>query len=274
MSNKIDGEKMKGVVCFLDALGTKAIWNRSDPNKTIDSWREINSALKLINEQINDILTKDNPGLNIPPNTISKYLVFSDTIIITIATESETFPADYQGKFSYIATLLITLCKIISRPFIAGLQNGIFFKGIISVGEFYQSENMIIGPAVDEAAEWYKEPEWIGVSAAPSAFFIIKNANELLNNQLQNFVEYDIPLKNNQILNKGIAWNWIEDFQKSYKVLDASGTVTDASMHRALLLDILANPIGISVFPKYENTLNFYDAVTKTIKKEGKSLTT
>jgi hypothetical protein len=42
----------------------------------------------------------------------------------------------------------------------------------------YQQENskekMIIGPAIDEAAQYYKLPEWIGVSASPTAHRVLK----------------------------------------------------------------------------------------------------
>ncbi|HZI71491.1 MAG TPA: hypothetical protein VFD60_10060 [Nitrososphaeraceae archaeon] len=46
---------------------------------------------------------------------------------------------------------------------------------------FYKnrSENMIIGPAVDEAAENHGLPEWSGISTCPSASKILTDAEEM-----------------------------------------------------------------------------------------------
>jgi hypothetical protein len=38
---------------------------------------------------------------------------------------------------------------------------------------------MIIGPAVDEAAEYYRLPEWSGISTCPSASKILTDAEEM-----------------------------------------------------------------------------------------------
>ena len=62
---------------------------------------------------------------------------------------------------------------------INGILKGVYLRGVISIGKFYQSQNLIIGPAVDEAAEWYTNIEWIGVSAAPTAHFILEKLAEI-----------------------------------------------------------------------------------------------
>ncbi len=50
---------------------------------------------------------------------------------------------------------------------------GIYLRGIIPIGQFYESQRAIIGPAIDEAAEWHKKTKWIGVSTAPTAPYTV-----------------------------------------------------------------------------------------------------
>jgi len=75
--------------------------------------------------------------------------------------------------------LLLHCSRLIAPMIINGILKGVYLRGVISIGKFYQSQNLIIGPAVDEAAEWYTNIEWIGVSAAPTAHFILEKLAEI-----------------------------------------------------------------------------------------------
>ncbi len=66
------------------------------------------------------------------------------------------------------------LCKL----FRAFIRNCFFFRGCLSAGKFYPSEPMIIGPTVYEAAEYYRLPEWSGVSTCPSISKILTDAQQ------------------------------------------------------------------------------------------------
>jgi len=45
-------------------------------------------------------------------------------------------------------------------------------RGATSYGEFEVGENKFLGRAIDEAAAWYEQGDWIGVHLAPSAAFV------------------------------------------------------------------------------------------------------
>ena len=50
--------------------------------------------------------------------------------------------------------------ELLSKLFRQSILHRFFFRGCMSARRFYRSENMIIGPAVDEAAEYHTLPEW------------------------------------------------------------------------------------------------------------------
>ena len=72
-----------------------------------------------------------------------------------------------------------------------GIFKGVYLRGVISIGKFYQSPTIIIWPAVDEAAEWYTNIDWIGVSASPSAYFTIEKLIGLNEDVSKWFIKYD-----------------------------------------------------------------------------------
>ncbi len=59
-----------------------------------------------------------------------------------------------QGRDSTWWTIMLT-GEILIKLFRIAIQHDFLFRGCLSVGTFYRSPNMIIGPAVDEAAEYY-----------------------------------------------------------------------------------------------------------------------
>ena len=111
------------------------------------------------------------------PEYIKKYLdlgnlnirAFSDTIILSLSRSVDKLKENTSYPFDLnIATILIApLYKAI-------IKEGIYLRGVISFGEFYISNSIIIGPAVEEAAEWYEKSEWFGVYTTPSATYGLK----------------------------------------------------------------------------------------------------
>jgi hypothetical protein len=127
-----------------------------------------------------------------------------------------------------------------------------YFRGCLSAGIFYRSKNMIIGPAVDEAAEYYRLPEWTGISTCPSASKILTDAEEMKASSYDFFIQYDIPLKT-MIEKKGWALNWPKSRSKDQ---------TQTEKVRQILYDESRMVNGISAYFKIKNTLDFYDWVT------------
>jgi len=131
----------------------------------------------------------------------------------------------------------------------------------MSIGKFYQTQNSIIGPAVDEAAEWYTNTEWIGVSAAPTAHFILEKLEEIGGEAAEMtknlFIKYDVPTKINST-EKSWAVNW----PKLYKNFPRQ---REGMSVKALILNRFAErPVSVSAFPKFSNTLKFIDYVMRS----------
>ena len=77
--NNHDPILQKGVVVFLDALGTKTAWSRSEPSKYIKAWENVIGSIRK-NAKRYDEATKDDANFG-KLNIIS----FSDTIILSLS---------------------------------------------------------------------------------------------------------------------------------------------------------------------------------------------
>lgn len=144
-------------------------------------------------------------------------------------------------------------------PFCQALEQGIFFRGVISKGDFKLKKNTIIGPAVDEAMSWYEHYDWIGVTLAPSASFTL-DANEGHAKAMKFYRRYDVPLKNGVDKDSWVL-AWPTEFYDYVTSVDISEDP------RSRLLEVFSEgtiePKDIS---KYKNTISFYDAVMKKDK--------
>jgi hypothetical protein len=218
----------------------KGIWSRSDPAQVVKSWQTV---MTNFGEAIH--IANSSQGMNDIFGGASVH-AFSDTVIIAFWAKPQKDPVP----------LLLGLANAIVYPFVWAFEKGIFLRGVISVGDFWQAENLLIGPAVDEAAEWYEQPDWIGVSAAPSARFGIERMIEQrvigVSERIGNhFVHYAVPIKTLGPTNTwALAW--------PRYVFPKDQTLSA----RALLLAYFAQQsIGPGANSKYENALRFFDFV-------------
>ena len=143
-----------GVVVFLDALGTKAVWSRKEPSKFIKSWNNLIESFK-VQKEIYDKLFDHESYKNNSKFGKLNIRSFSDTIILTLSHDIDDSQKIYPLNLFDLNIGLILLQGIYS----AIINKGIYLRGVISFGEFYISDQIIIGPAVDEASEWYEKPE-------------------------------------------------------------------------------------------------------------------
>jgi hypothetical protein len=230
----------EGVVVFLDALGVKGIWARAEPESVIRSWEDV---LRRLHESIEKSPKAGSVG-GTPECLDYNIAAFSDTVIITLKCTDD--PAAHVPL----------VAKIVSEPFFYALLKGVYFRGVIAIGKFYQSSTLVIGPAIDEAAEWYTQPEWMGVSTAPSASFGLSRLEDQKANISKWFIKYDIPSKSGPQKNEwALAWP-----RNAPKEPSISGNHLTA---RGLILNAFANrPISVGAVSKYKNTLAFFDFVT------------
>jgi hypothetical protein len=152
-----------GAVTFLDVLGWKGKWR--------DSYEAISELKNLINKtdelafRIHEDVAnkwKKNPDF-------SKDLRGASTEIISI---SDTIVILTKGAALPCLEIHAQICKEIIPE---SIKNGIPLRGATSYGKYSRDGNIMIGPAIDEAASWHESTNWIGVSLTPTGMFSVKN---------------------------------------------------------------------------------------------------
>jgi hypothetical protein len=217
----IEHEDTFGMVAFLDALGVKGIWETRDTNNVLNDW---NKVYYLFDDALKDL------GINVA--------AFSDNLIISMRKGHE------MGSWR----LAEIFCEAIIPLFLKSMEYEFFFRGAIAMGYFSRSSRMLIGPAADEAAEFYDASNWVGICISPNTGMILDR--QIVQKGSRNFlVKYNIPQKTTTSL--GWALNW------STQIFD--------NRH----LQILTNKrdeywrLGdSSKYLKYKNSLDFYSAVS------------
>ena len=237
-----------GVVAFLDALGIKGVWARSAPEDVIEKWHLV---LQYFRDSRERMAKRAKAAF-----TSCQIMAFSDTVII--ALEGDTGAADYGNLLPLAAELVVA-------PFLGALLQGVYFRGVISLGQFLSSDELIVGPAVDEAATWYQYPEWFGISLAPSAYFGLERIIERGADVSRWFISYPVPMKPQVGAaktggeSKGWALSWPARISRTIAPNDRTITA------RTIVLSNFAKyPVdNPSAYSKYINTLEFMDFVLK-----------
>jgi len=135
-----------GVVTFLDVLGWKGIWLRHEPGVIVQ-------------------FLKDLVGLavNVATGLRGKYIV-ADTKVLSI---SDTIVLLTPGTADQAAPVHGRICQ---QLICESIQKGIPLRGATSYGQFYAPDgNIMVGPAIDEAAAWHEALDWFGVVMTPTA---------------------------------------------------------------------------------------------------------
>lgn len=229
-SNKMD----YGVVVFLDALGTRGIWKGGDVEKVMIRWESFVEEI----EKYGKKSTKEE-GIKFTFNA------FSDTMILTFSKNSEI-----KENLLEVASRMIGSCITIGMTF------GINLRGSISIGYFSHSDKMIIGPGIDEAAGYYSNDDWIGVSVTPSLYSFLERIAE--GNDIAfipHFVKYDVPRKNGKEIGGwaiGLNWNLDITSFKMENEMKGCKTIKDIAHHQ---LEKTTEPAGSR---KWKNTLDFF----------------
>lgn len=216
--------KKYGAIIMLDSLGTKGIWKVKDPEDVLANWKSLVSVFK-------EDLENAKQSYKSPP----RLYAFSDTIIITINEENKEKVVEDAGN---LTALIMN----------GGLSVDINLRGCISIGTYYEGNDIVLGPAIDEAAEHYEVANWIGAHVTPSVYSVLTRMSDV-NNIGYPYVKYNVPTKN------GIIDTWaveisnqlIEENQKIYSVKDMTGLI-----HKKL-----EEAEDISGSDKWKNLLDF-----------------
>jgi len=215
-------EQLSGVVTFLDVLGWKGVYDRQS-----------NAIVNL--KRLVEGVGKKAVGMRGRINSDVVVKSISDTIaIFTFCDEKEVTKAiEIHGE----------LCQWLIPE---SIQSGLPIRGATAYGDFEISESIFVGRAVDEAASWHEQGNWIGVNLSPSADFVfvpdLKSA----------WTAYDVPIKTSMKW-KPRCVNWLSEW-------------IDIESEKKLVRDKFRRmgPILPEIAPKFVNTLTFIDVMTKS----------
>lgn len=217
-----------GIVCIIDALGTKGVWSRNNPSVVLEKWDSlIQSFVTLSNVKVSTGVK-----FSTPPTVKA----FSDTIMIT-----------YDGI--NLEELMINMAGHVMIPFCQAINDGIYLRGVISIGDFYESESSLIGPAIDEAVAWYELGDWFGVFLTPSASYLTDTFNhKFLKDESAYLVKYNVPLKNKKEIETW-ALNWPHYL----------GLFSAKNSKQVLLNSFSKSTIFEDSYSKYQNSQKFFE---------------
>lgn len=260
------------MVAFLDALGTKGKWkNEEEANTYLYTWERIYDRVEVQwkdNSSKFDYYADHGAGDKLDSYPLFEFSVFSDTLLLAFYT---------LYNHNYLPSLVTTMAGYLSDVFLYALRKEIYFRGVVSSGPFYllkdSQKSLLIGPAVDEAAEIYNQSDWIGISTAPSTEVIIENfltkqkgVDQLgIANSIQEyFIEYPVPTKQNFRISRALAWPNLSENPLPF----SQDVYTDGDYLKFLTKHLepekfQENPLPNSVYTKYKNTLTFYHHVKK-----------
>lgn len=229
-----------GVIIMIDALGTKGIHERIPSRRITETWRNFTTDLK------NKI------ELDLSSDDKFTFHSFSDTIIVAIVTKKID---DVLYKISRIFTKFIIESMVIDRP----------IRGCISIGPIIMDDIQVVGDAIKEASEYFELPQWIGISACPSAHHKIEELQEKDSKKTDShFQPFDLPLRNSIELG-ALAINWTEPAnedvsyyakihgRKEYENIDIYDFFRKKS----------ENSRNLGIVSKWRNALRFFTEVRK-----------
>jgi hypothetical protein len=156
-----------GAVAMIDALGFKGIYRRHKPQAVIERMRAIRREVE------------DYPNGAVVPSII-RIVNVSDMIVIGLY--------DVEGDSSLtIASVAFLVSKLLL--FAANGEPAFAYRGCIAYGEFEMDDNVLLGPAIDEAAGSAEQAEASIVWCTPSA------VRELRSPADEHLFRGDVPLK-------------------------------------------------------------------------------
>lgn len=141
----------RGVVTFLDVLGWRGVYDRKTD--------AIASLTRLIE------------GLKELSNVVSRGRIIEGVQIKSISDTIAIFTFCSDEEISTAIELHGELCQWIIPE---SIESEIPVRGATSFGDFAIWESIFVGKAIDEAASWHEQSDWIGVHLTPSAEYVFK----------------------------------------------------------------------------------------------------
>jgi hypothetical protein len=175
-----------GAIAILDALGFKGIWAREDANRVLERFKSFRrKGLRLQGKDHGGALVSD-VGFR------HRVRCMSDTIVITVIVKSPNAPR--RGLYKAILSASLIAGHIVME----GIRGSppVLFRGCIAAGEMKEESDFLIGPAVDEAAEWHEKADGPFIWLTRSSLEIKSQYEDTFGDRLEPgiMLPYSVPL--------------------------------------------------------------------------------
>ena len=154
----------EGAVSLIDCLGYKGIWQKADPDTILNQ-------LKTIQQKSNLSLDAGIFQLQQQLGYRIRVSFLSDTVAIGFdVPKANALPDRDKGKLLHMAA---QLAQKIAGEFLR-MTLPLAMRGCVVYGRFEMNDNFLIGPAVDEAAEWHEKADGAFIWIPPTYASLIE----------------------------------------------------------------------------------------------------
>lgn len=155
---------------------------------------------------------------------------------------------------------LLPCAVVVQNIFVDALEFHIPLRGAIGVGDIIDEDDIVLGSAVTDAAEWFERADIIGVIATPRCGTFLEWIAELTQQDRDTldryFIPHEVPLKGES--KPETMWELAWPFQFVNRCRGAEAPP------RLCLLDFLTRfDIPYIARQKYRHAMEFYDAYAK-----------
>lgn len=231
-----------GVICLLDVLGVKRIYDKISPYEFLDKMENIHLEILKAQES-----SRKKVNFNFD------FMFISDTLFIF------SKPNDITTKDKYlrgILELVLYNCHLLCLILPLGINQQIFFRGAISCAPFIRKNNFIVGHAIDEVAEEFEKTNWIGVHTTKELSELIESYKKDSQSQsTYRYIKYDIPFKSG--LESRYCINWPKFILDGEPKMKNPRNFIVENLGKYSLTGVKKVDDDIKI--KHENTLKFFD---------------
>ena len=246
-----------GIVLMMDVLGV----SRYTPEECVDFLDKINRFGEMIKTEFKLVSEYDR-----------QTAIYGDTVIICWSFSEELSNINYDSFDLLSLEMIFFMAK--------ALENGLLFRGCVSIGEYVTDNNIILGPAIFDAHDWYELTDWFGIILSPKTRIWLESITEtedlVGNSQTEShwaetyqdkIVAYDVPLNRhfNEQKTKNfftIAWPFFYKFMRKRE-----NKMTSKGM---FLQDLLKIPISKEGEPKFKHSIDYFNWYDKIYHKQKK----
>jgi len=192
-------ERKFGILALMDALGARTM-NIEKSEKYLKGIASLEFAIQTTYH----ITQGEESDPSLLPVKELKPRFFGDSILMTYQVQNPELLTKFLDKVIFTLNCFVP----------DAMELGILFRGALSIGYYLEEQDVALGPAVTDAANWYEKADFIGIILTPSASHHIKAgcAKERGPDALDCFlagplVSYDVPLSDGKTL-ETYALNW------------------------------------------------------------------